>query len=36
MKKLILLVFLLLPIFKSSAWGEKGHAILAQVAFSFK
>lgn len=35
MKKLLLLAFLLLPIFKSSAWGEKGHAMVAQVAFSY-
>jgi len=35
MKKLILLAFLLLPIFKSHAWGEKGHAMVAQVAFSY-
>ena len=35
MKKLILLAFLLLPIFKSSAWGEKGHAMVAKVAFSY-
>ena len=35
MKKLLLFAFLLLPIFKSSAWGEKGHAMVAQVAFSY-
>lgn len=35
MKKLLLVLFLFLSIPKSNAWGEKGHAMVAQVAFSY-
>jgi len=35
MKKFFFLLVVLLPLFKSNAWGEKGHAMVAQVAFSY-
>jgi len=35
MKKLFLLLLLFLSIHKSHAWSEKGHAMVAQVAFSY-